>query len=166
MRIERLATFKSRASLALCSGRLLGGVVIAGLLRGAAIAGALEDCVAASGRQDYAAAIQLCRPSAEQGGARAQTRLASMYYNGQSVQRNYAEAANWVRRAAEQGYAPAQTYLGVMYWNGQGVPQDAILAYMWLNLAWLASRRRHARPRFGRVREVHSEIKGDEKGRP
>jgi TPR repeat protein len=50
------------------------------------------------------------------------TRLAGMYYNGQSVQRDYAEAANWVRRAAEQGYAPAQAYLGIMYWNGQGGP--------------------------------------------
>jgi TPR repeat protein len=81
------------------------------LLRGAAIAGAVEDCVAASDRQDYAAALQLCRPSAEQGDAHAQNRLAGMYYNGQSVQRDYAEAANWVRRAAEQGYAPAQAYL-------------------------------------------------------
>jgi TPR repeat protein len=115
--------------------RLLGGAVIAALLPGAAIAGALEECLAAFDRQDYAAALQLCRPLAEQGDAHAQTRLAGMYYNGQSVQRDYGEAASWVRKAAEQDYAPAQKYLGIMYWNGQGVPQDAILAYMWLNLA-------------------------------
>ena len=114
---------------------MLGGVAVAVLLPGAAIAEALEDCVTASDRRDYAAALQLCRPFAEQGDARAQTRVAGMYYNGQSVQRDYAEAANWVRKAAEQGYAPAQAHLGIMYWNGQGVPQHAILADMWLNLA-------------------------------
>ena len=95
----------------------------------------MEDCAAAYDRQDYAAALQLCRPLAEQGDARAQTSLGGMYYNGQGVQRDYAEAAKWVRKAAEQGYAPAQADLGVMYWNGQGVLQDAVLAYMWLNLA-------------------------------
>ncbi len=115
--------------------RLLVGVVIAVLLSGNAIAGGLEGCAAAFDRQDYAAALQLCRPLAEQGDARAQTCLAGMYYNGKGVQRDYAEAAKWVRKAAEQGYAPAQAYLGVLYWNGQGVPQDAVLAYKWLNLA-------------------------------
>ena len=115
--------------------RLSVGVVIAVLLSGNAIAGALEDCAAAYDRQDYAEALQLCRPLAEHGDARAQTSLGGMYYNGQGVQRDYAEAAKWVRKAAEQGYAPAQADLGVMYWNGQGVPQDAVLAYMWLYMA-------------------------------
>jgi TPR repeat protein len=111
------------------------GVVIAALLSGNAIAGALEDCAAAFDRQDYPAALQLCRPLAEQGDVRAQTSLGGMYYNGQGVQQDYAEATKWVRMAAERGYAPAQAHLGVMYWNGQGVPQNAVLAYMWLNLA-------------------------------
>ncbi len=122
-------------ALANAFSRLSVGVVIALLLSGNAIAGDLEDCAAAYDRQDYAAALQLCRPLAEQGDARAQTSLGGMYYNGQGVQRDYDEAAKWARKAAEQGYAPAQVYLGVMYWNGQGVPQDAVRAYMWLNLA-------------------------------
>ena len=113
----------------------LVGVVIAVLLPGNAIAGALEDCAAAFDRQDYPAALQLCRPLAEQGDVRAQTSLGGMYYNGQGVRRDYAEATKWVRKAAERGYAPAQAHLGVMYWNGQGVPRDAVLAYMWLSLA-------------------------------
>jgi hypothetical protein len=116
--------------------RLSVGAVIAVLLStGSALAGALEDCAAAYDRRDYAAALQLCRPLAEHGDARAQLSLGGMYYNGQGVQRDYAEAAEWTRKAAEQGYAPAQADLGVMYWNGQGVPQDAVLAYMWLSLA-------------------------------
>jgi len=116
--------------------RLSVGVVIAVLLStGSAFAGALEDCAAAYDRRDYAAAVQLCRPLAEKGDARAQLSLGGMYYNGQGVQRDYAEAAEWTRKAAEQGYAPAQADLGVLYWNGQGVPQDVVLAYMWLSLA-------------------------------
>jgi len=118
------------------ASRFLTGVIVAVLLPdGSAMAGAAEDCAAAYDRRDYAAAIQLCRPLAEQGDARAQTGLGGMYYNGQGAQRDYAEAAKWVRRAAERGYAPAQADLGVMYWNGEGVPQNAVLAYMWLNLA-------------------------------
>jgi TPR repeat protein len=95
----------------------------------------LEDCRAAYERQEYAAAIQLCRPLAEQGDVRAQLSLGGMYYNGRGVQQDYAEAAKWTRKAAEQGYAPAQVDLGVLYWNGQGVQQDVVLAYMWLSLA-------------------------------
>jgi TPR repeat protein len=115
---------------------LLTGILVAVLLSASsALAGALEDCAAAFDRQDYAAALQLCRPLAEQGDARAQTGLGGLYYNGQGIQQDYAEAAKWARKAAEQGYASAQAYLGIMYWNGQGVPQDAVLAYMWLNLA-------------------------------
>ena len=113
----------------------LVGVAVAVLLSGNAIAWALEDCAAAYERQDYSAALQLCRPLAEQGDARAQLSLGGMYYNGQGVQQDYSEAAKWTRKAAEQGYAPAQAHLGVLYWNGQGVPQDVVLAYMWLSLA-------------------------------
>ena len=115
--------------------RLAVGAVIAVVLSGNAIAGALEDCRAAYERQDYLAALQLCRPLAEQGDARAQLSLGGMYYNGQGVQQDYSEAAKWTRKAAEQGYAPAQAHLGVLYWNGQGVQQDVVMAYMWLSLA-------------------------------
>jgi TPR repeat protein len=111
------------------------GVAVAVLLSGNAIAWALEDCAAAYKRQDYSAALQLCRPLAEHGDARAQLSLGGMYYNGQGVQQDYPEAAKWTGKAAEQGYAPAQAHLGVLYWNGQGVPQDVVLAYMWLSLA-------------------------------
>ena len=115
--------------------RLLMVVVLAVLLQGNAKAGPLEACAGAFDRQDYAAALQLCRPLAEQGDARAQFSIGGMYYNGQGVRQDYVEAAEWTRKSAKQGYAPAQAHLGVMYWNGQGVPQDAVRAYMWLHLA-------------------------------
>ena len=109
---------------------LLSAVTVAVLLSVNAIAGALEDCAAVYDRRDYAVAVQLCRPLAEKGDARAQLSLGGMYYNGQGVQQDYAEAAKWTRKAAEQGYAPAQADLGVLYWNGRGVPQDVVLVLL------------------------------------
>ena len=92
--------------------RLSVGAVIAVLLStGSDFAEALEDCAAAYDRRDYAAAVQLCRPLAEKGDARAQLSLGGMYYNGQGVRQDYAEAAEWTRKAAEQrassGHSPA-----------------------------------------------------------
>ena len=84
--------------------QLLTGIVIAVLLSiGSGIAGALEDCEAAYSRQDYAEALPLCRPLAEQGDAKVQSNLGFMYQNGQGVAQDYAEAVKWYRKAADQG---------------------------------------------------------------
>ena len=64
------------------------------------------------------------RVRAEQGDARAQDNLGSMYYRGEGVPEDYTEALRWYRKAAEQGYARAQYDLGCMYYLGKGVPQD------------------------------------------
>ena len=74
------------------------------------------------------------RQAAEQGDARAQTRLGNMYYGGRSPQ-DFAEAVKWYRLAAEQGYAIAQYNLGIMYDTGRGVPQDDQEAVKWYRLA-------------------------------
>ena len=102
---------------------------------GPAVAGPFEDGVAAHDKGDYAAALRLWRPLADQGDAYAQTNLGVMYYNGQSVTQDYAAAVSWYRKAAEKGEANAQTNLGVMYEKGQGVTQDYVQAHKWWNLA-------------------------------
>jgi len=99
------------------------------------MAGPIEDATAAFGRGDYATAIRLIRPLADQGDAEAQLDLGAMYQNGQGVPQDYATAVRWFRKAADQGDAIAQNNLGLMYYNGQGVPQDYVQAHMWLNLA-------------------------------
>ena len=101
----------------------------------AAVAGPFEDGLATHERGDYATALRLWRPLAEQGTADAQHMLGIMYANGQSVPQDYAEAVKWYRLAAEQGSANAQYMLGIMYANGRGVPQDYAEAHMWFNLA-------------------------------
>ena len=80
--------------------------------------------MAAYESKDYATALKLWRPLAEQGDAQAQYNLGIMYDNGQGVPQDDAEAVKWYRKAAEQGIAKAQYNLGVMYANGRGVPQD------------------------------------------
>ena len=113
----------------------LAGVVLVMMLTGGAVAGPLEDAWAAYQRGDYATALQLWRPRAEQGIALAQNNLGLMYYNGQGVPQDYGEAAKWYRLAAEQGNATAQSNLGSMYYSGEGAPQDYVQAYMWVTLA-------------------------------
>jgi uncharacterized protein len=131
---------------------------------GAAVAGPLEDAVAAVNRRDYATALRLLRPLAEQGDDVAQFDLGVMYNEGRGVPRDYVQAAKWYRRAAIQGNADAQFNLGMLYerhrytgaakWyreaadqgledaqlgllyaKGQGVPRDDVQAYMWFELA-------------------------------
>ena len=98
-------------------------------------AGPLEDANAANKRGDYATAFRLWRPLAEQGDAKAQYKLGTMYAMGRGPQQDDAEAVKWWRLAAEQGDTEAQYGLGFMHYRGQGVPQDVLLAHMWFNLA-------------------------------
>ncbi len=115
--------------------RILAGVLLSLMLTGGAAAGPLEDGIAAAKRGDYATALRLLRPLAEQGHARAQFNLGVAYANGRGVPQDHAEAVKWYRLAAEQGYALAQLNLGALYANGQGVPQDSVQAHMWFYLA-------------------------------
>ena len=105
------------------------------LTLGTAWGGAFEDGLAASERKDYATAIKLWRPLAEQGNAAAQYNIGLMYANGQGVLQDYKEAVRLYRLAAEHGYATAQYNLGVRYNIGQGVTQDYKEAVKWHRLA-------------------------------
>ena len=98
-------------------------------------AGPLDDATAAMERRDYATALRLLRPLADQGDADAQARLAAMFIAGQGVPQDYAEAAKWFRKAADQGSTIAQLGVAAMYIAGRGVPQDDTEAVRWLRRA-------------------------------
>ena len=102
---------------------VLAGLVVAVLIAGAAVAGPLEDADAANDRGDYATALSLYRPLAEQGNADAQTSLGDLYAGGAGVVQDYAEAVKWYRKSAEQGDARGQFFLGGMYEDGAGAPR-------------------------------------------
>jgi PAS domain S-box-containing protein len=90
---------------------------------------------AAYQKHDYASALRLARPDADQGDSRAQSLLGLIYFNGHGVQRNNAEAMKWYRRAADQGDADAQLKIGDMYFEGRVVAQDYPEAGRWYRLA-------------------------------
>jgi uncharacterized protein len=84
---------------------------------------------------DHATALRLARPLAEQGDARAQSLLGSIYYSGRGAPRDDLEATKWFNLAADQGDAAAQFRLGLMYAEGHGVPQDHAEAAEWYQRA-------------------------------
>jgi TPR repeat protein len=102
---------------------------------GVAFADPFDDAIAAYDRGDYATAVRLCRPLAEQGDAQAQNALGAMYYNGKGVAQSFKEAVKWYRLSAAQGFLGAQLNLGAMYYEGEGVTEDFGRAHMWLSIA-------------------------------
>jgi uncharacterized protein len=70
-----------------------------------AVAGPVEDAAAAYKRGDYATAMRLFRPLADEGDASAQVVLGFMYKRGQGVPQDFAAAVRWYRLAADQGDA-------------------------------------------------------------
>ena len=86
-------------------------------------------------RGDYAQALKIIRPLAEQGYAEAQNFIGNMYHNGRGVTQNYQEALKWYRLAAAQGFAKAQYNRGIMYYHGFGVTQNYQEALKWHRLA-------------------------------
>jgi hypothetical protein len=86
-------------------------------------------------RKDFAQAATLFRRAADQGDARAQAMLGSMYRSGWGVKRDYAQALLWNQKAADAGISDAQLNLGVMYANGEGVTRDIGRATEWVTKA-------------------------------
>jgi TPR repeat protein len=119
---------------------ILRGSVLALLVSGYtagitnAFAGPFEDALAAYSRAEYATALQLMRPLAEQGNAEAQNGMGALYYHGYGVTRDFKEAIKWYRLAAAQGNLDAQLNLGSMYYEGEGVAEDLARAHMWLSI--------------------------------
>ena len=99
------------------------------------VSGPYEDGLDAYHSGDYATALRLWRPLAEQGYAPAQNKLGFMHRKGRGVPRGFATAVKWFRLAAERGHARAQYNLGFSYENGGGVRQDFVQAHMWFSLA-------------------------------
>src|SRR5262245_50685230 len=111
MRATRLGSNSGSAS---ALKHALAAIIVVLSLAAPAAAGPREDVEAASASGDYATALRLLRPLADQGDAFAQLNLGVMYDNGRGVPRNYAEAAKWFRLAADQGLANAQLNLALM----------------------------------------------------
>ena len=91
----------------------------------------LADTATSSGSSD----INKLKGRAEQGDARAQSILGTLYYKGLEVEQDRVKAAECFHLAAEQGDVEAQASLGVLYYNGEGVAQDHAKAAEYFRLA-------------------------------
>jgi uncharacterized protein len=90
---------------------------------------------AAYEKGDYLAARKEFLAAAEQGDARAQFFLGTIYPEGQGVARDFKESVKWLRMAGEKGYADAQRALATVYLYGRGLPRDAAEAIKWYRMA-------------------------------
>jgi Sel1 repeat len=84
---------------------------------------------------DYAAALSIWRPLAEQDEPRSEAGIGFMYHRGLGIAVDDNAAAIWLHRAAEQGQAEGQLMLGILFYFGQGVAQSYVSAYAWCELA-------------------------------
>lgn len=126
-------------------GWLLLLTLIAAQLPAAVGDGTVQAGYQAFQQQDYARALELWTPAAEQGDLRAQFYLSVLYERGLGVARDDRIALSLLRSSGEGGFAPAQYNLGNRYLQGQGVAQDSREAARW----WmLAARRGFSRAQF------------------
>jgi hypothetical protein len=86
-------------------------------------------------RANYATALKIWLPQAEQGDPAAQTYVGEIYEKGLGIQPDFGLAAQWYEKAAAQGYSRAQVNLGHLYEEGRGVPKDTVSALNWYRKA-------------------------------
>jgi hypothetical protein len=95
----------------------------------------LDEGVNAFLAKSYKLAMTRLKPFAENGSAKAQSYVGSMYESGRGTERDYREASRWFLMAAEQGDAYSQAHLGYLYAQGLGVARDEKLAAEWYTKA-------------------------------
>ncbi|MEY4718849.1 MAG: hypothetical protein RL563_1467 [Pseudomonadota bacterium] len=82
-------------------------------------------------RADYASALKIWFPKAQEGDAAAQVTVGEIFEKGLGVSADYQAAAQWYEKAATQGNFQAQLNLGHLYEKGLGVPQSKEAAMRW-----------------------------------
>ena len=110
---------------------LLLAVLFAFAASPVAVAETYEEGKQAYLNRDYARALAILKPLAENGDPQAQIMLGLMYDYGHGVPETPAESLKWYRLAAEQGVPLAQHDVGVKYSRGKGVQQDYLEAARW-----------------------------------
>jgi len=113
---------------------LIGAALMLGAAS-AAHADQFSNGLAAAGVHDYATALQIWRPLANEGSADAQNALGVLYDNGFGVAPDQAAAAAWFKKSADQGLALGEYDLANCYNFGRGVPKSDTLAAFWYRRA-------------------------------
>src|SRR5262245_23031881 len=108
---------------------------------------ALADALMPYAQRDYARALELLAPLAEQGNAVAQLKLGIIFSRGKVNSPDPVAALRWFTKAAENGQVEAQFELGRIYRDGLGTQADGACSV----LAGARRREEHA-PRDQRSR--------------
>jgi hypothetical protein len=74
--------------------------------------------------RDFAGAVRIIRPLAEQGDARWQCALGAHYGGGWGIEQDVSLALYWHQKSADQGHPNGKYHLGTMLLYADGVPQD------------------------------------------
>jgi len=82
-------------------------------------------------RANYASALNIWLPKAQEGDAAAQLYVGEIFEKGLGTQADYAAAAQWYEKAAAQGNFQAQLNLGHLYEKGLGVAPNQETAMRW-----------------------------------
>lgn len=82
-------------------------------------------------RANYASALNIWLPKAQEGDAAAQLYVGEIFEKGLGEKADYQAAAQWYEKAANQGNFQAQLNLGHLYEKGLGVPQNKETAMRW-----------------------------------
>ena len=82
-------------------------------------------------RANYASALKIWLPKAQEGDAAAQLYVGEIFEKGLGTQADYQAAAQWYEKAANQGNFQAQLNLGHLYEKGLGVAQNKETAMRW-----------------------------------
>ena len=84
---------------------------------------------------DYAGALKIWQPKADQGDPDAMTNIGVLYQYGLGIPRSMKKAAAMYERAAQLGFVTAQYDLGNLYYDGNGVDRDRKQAARWYTAA-------------------------------
>jgi TPR repeat protein len=106
---------------------LLAATAVALFMSGAtsAMADSYAEGLEAFKKKDYASALAIWTPLAEEGDVSAQYNIARMYDGGIGVAEDDARAAEYYALAANADFTPAMFQLGMDYIEGEGVAADA-----------------------------------------
>jgi uncharacterized caspase-like protein len=117
------------------------GQAVTYVTRRQAVKTSTRDCEIRGGeyvaldRANYASALKVWLPLAEQGDLNAQTYVGEIFEKGLGAAPDYNAAVVWYRRAAEKGFSRAAINLGVLFEQGLGVPKDPKQALSWYRRA-------------------------------
>ncbi|CAK0757431.1 putative Sel1 repeat family protein [Azospirillaceae bacterium] len=119
---------------------LICAVLAAPVVHGASMRELIDDAKADFEKKDYAAAIKLLVPLAQDGNVEAQYYLGQCFEHGYGTRKDVVAAISWYEYAANSNHAESQVRIGYIYMNGIGVFVDVLKAYMWFEIALINHR--------------------------